>query len=46
MVDDELWGAWLASLDEFLAMQGFRDVLETTRPHLSEPFLAMVDDRK
>ena len=46
VVDDELWGAWLASLDEFLAMQGSRDVLEVTRPHLSKPFLAMVDNRK
>ena len=28
VVDDELWDAWLASLDEFLALPGFHEVLE------------------
>ena len=46
VVDDELWGAWLASLDEFLAMQGFSDVLTTARPHLSEPFIALLVSRQ
>jgi hypothetical protein len=45
IVDDELWQAWLASLDEFIVMPGFREVLSTTKPHLSEPFTGLVDDR-
>lgn len=46
VVDDELWSAWVASLDEFLAMKGFIDVLTTTRPHLSKPFVKMLDSRQ
>jgi hypothetical protein len=46
VVDDELWSAWVDSLDEFLAMQGFMDVLMTTRPHLSKPFVELVDGRQ
>ncbi len=45
VVDDELWAAWVASLDEFVAQQGFRDVLAITRPHLSDPFQVLLDSR-
>lgn len=45
VVDLELWGAWVASLDEFLGYRGFRDVLDETRPHLSEPFNTLVTGR-
>ena len=45
VVDEELWGAWLASLDEFLAERGFREVLLDVRPHLSDPFNRLVDER-
>lgn len=46
VVDDELWGAWISSLDEFLAKQGLREVLTHVRPHLSEPFVELVDARQ
>lgn len=45
VVDDELWSAWLASLDEHLDMKGFTEVLTDTRPHLSEPFNELLDSR-
>lgn len=45
VVDDELWGAWLASLDEFIAQKGFRDMLNLIRTHLSKPFNALLDER-
>ncbi len=45
VIDDELWGAWLASLDEHLAMQGFDDVLIEVKPHLSDPFNELLDSR-
>ena len=45
VVDDELWDAWAASLDEFLVQTGFAEMVEVTRPHLSQPFLAHVDLR-
>lgn len=45
VVDEELWEAWLASLDEFLAEPGFREVLREVRPHLSGPFDRLVDER-
>ena len=46
VVDDELWDAWAASLDEFLALPGFAHMVEVTRPHLSGPFLEHVDSRR
>ncbi len=45
VVDDELWLAWVASIDEFLVQPGFRDVLEIARPHLSDPFNQLLDSR-
>ena len=45
VVDDELWTAWVASMDEFVVQPGFRDVLEITRPHLSDPFNQLLDSR-
>ncbi|MDH3769027.1 MAG: hypothetical protein OES99_11315, partial [Gammaproteobacteria bacterium] len=45
VVDAELWGAWVASLDEFLVKPGFREVLDIIRPHLSDPFNQLVDSR-
>jgi hypothetical protein len=45
VVDEELWDAWLASLDEFLAEPGFREVLVHVRPHLSDPFNQLIDRR-
>ena len=45
VVDTELWDAWVASLDEFLAYRGFRDVLDEVRPHLSGPFNTLVSSR-
>lgn len=45
VVDDELWHAWLASLDGHLAMSGFNDVLDDVRPHLSDPFNELIDSR-
>ena len=35
--------AWVASLNEFVAQPGFRDVLDRTRPHLSGPFNELLD---
>lgn len=46
VIDDELWGAWVASLDEFLVQRGFTEVLTITRPHLSKPFVDLVDNRQ
>ena len=45
VVDDELWDAWLASLDEFLGEPGFEDVLRSISPHLSDPFNQLVAER-
>ena len=45
VVDDELWNAWLASLDQHLAMQGFAEVLRDTKPHLSDPFNELLKSR-
>lgn len=45
VVDEELWGAWLASLDELLAEPGFREVLLAVKPHLSDPFNQLVEER-
>lgn len=45
VVDTELWDAWVASLDEFLTYQGFNEVLDEVRPHLSEPFNSLVSSR-
>jgi len=45
VLDRELWEAWVASLDEFLVYPGFGDVLDEVRPHLSEPFNTLVNDR-
>jgi len=45
VVDEELWAAWVASLDEFLAEPGFRDVLRDIAPHLSDPFNELVGQR-
>ncbi len=45
VVDDELWTAWLASLDEHLATKGFTDVLVEVKPHLSDPFNELIDSR-
>ena len=45
VVDDELWNAWLASLDEHLATSGFLEVLNDTRPHLSDPFNELLNSR-
>lgn len=45
VVDAELWDAWAASLDQYLAYRGFRDVLDEVRPHLSEPFNTLVINR-
>jgi len=45
VVDDELWNAWLASLDEHLGMRGFAEVLSGTKPHLSDPFVELLNSR-
>ena len=45
VVDDELWSAWLASLDEHLAKKGFNDVLNDTKSHLSDPFNELLNSR-
>ena len=45
VVDQELWDAWLASLDEFLAEPGFQEVFFEVSPHLSDPFNQLVDRR-
>jgi hypothetical protein len=45
VVDEELWDAWLASLDEFLAEPGFREVLLDVSDHLSDPFNRLVEER-
>lgn len=45
VVDDELWNAWLASLDEHLGMKGFTEVLNDTKPHLSDPFNELLNSR-
>lgn len=46
VVDDELWNAWLASLDEFRAQKGFQEVIGMTRPHLSDPFRELLNSRR
>ncbi len=45
VVDDELWSAWLASLDEHLEMRGFAEVLQDTKPHLSGPVNELLNSR-
>ena len=45
VVDDELWDAWVASLDEFLSEPGFQDVIQLTKPHLSSYFNELIDSR-
>jgi hypothetical protein len=45
VVDDELWNAWLASLDQHLGMRGFVEVLRDTKPHLSAPFNELLNSR-
>ncbi len=45
VVDDELWNAWLASLDEHLGMKRFTEVLNDTKPHLSDPFNELLNSR-
>jgi hypothetical protein len=45
VVDEELWEAWLASLDEFLFEPGFREVFLDVRLHLSDPFNQLIDAR-
>lgn len=45
VVDDELWDAWVASLDEFLSKSGFQDVIESTKPHLSSYFNDLIESR-
>ena len=44
-VDDELWDAWVASLDEFLSEPGFQDVVQITKPHLSSYFNNLIESR-
>ncbi len=45
VVDDEMWDAWVASLDEFLTEPGFQDVIQLTKPHLSSYFIELIDSR-
>ena len=45
VVDNELWNAWVASLDEFLSEPGFQDVVQLTKPHLSSYFNDLIDSR-
>jgi len=45
VVDDELWDAWVASLDEFLSEPGFQDVIQSAKPHLSSHFNELIDSR-
>ena len=45
VVDDELWDAWAASLDEFLTEPGFVEVIRSTKSHLSPAFVELVGSR-
>lgn len=45
VVEKDLWQAWVASLDEFLAEPGFIEVVDEVRPHLSDAFDELVGQR-
>ena len=45
VIDDELWEAWVVSLDEFLEKRGFVEVLNQVKPHLSDPFKGLLESR-
>jgi len=45
VVEEDLWQAWAVSLDEFIAEPGFSEVLDDVRPHLSDEFKGLVDQR-